>query len=341
MLNKALVLSARSLPVKKVGQSLYEKEIIRVGSFSHDDPDTGETMYEFDVDSSDLDNWEAQGTKMLENGLDIPMPVGHTEEPTERAATAKKFVRKKNSDNIDALFVQLEFKTPKYAEELKDSQVSIYSPPNYFHNGVHYPRPIKHIAFTDYPVVPGLDPLAIVASASKVKTPKKGFEMKVVDFNEAYGLEVAEDAAIDVVLDTVSAHIDELNTKIEELEAKVKELEGETEDTEETDEEEPTISASTKNTLLKLSRKNRDLELRQLFSDGKISAAQLKSLQSKWAGDTLSLSVSQDAAFESLVSSLSSNPRIVSSGERTGRQVKSGANSRLVSSAQKRAESRK
>jgi hypothetical protein len=143
------------------------------------------------------------------------------------------------------------------------------------------------------------------------------------------------------VLDTVSAHIDELNTKIEELEAKVKELEGETEDTEETDEEEPTISASTKNTLLKLSRKNRDLELRQLFSDGKISAAQLKSLQSKWAGDTLSLSVSQDAAFESLVSSLSSNPRIVSSGERTGRQVKSGANSRLVSSAQKRAESRK
>ena len=139
-------------------KQVYRKEVVYPGHFMKmDSDDTVE--YDLTVDDSLLDHWANQFKKMKQAGIEVPLPIEHTTDPEKRRGTVVDLKKEYSPDReANALFAYIKFRDPETAAALaKTSQVSLYSPPDFIDGkGVKYKRPIRHIAITDYPVIPDL-----------------------------------------------------------------------------------------------------------------------------------------------------------------------------------------
>ncbi len=135
----------------------YRKELIHAGTFVKDGQ-------EFRVDGAALRHWKRTFDAMRRRGVEVPVPVEHTRDPERRRGTVVEMELGTNLRGEPALFGVFEFRDG----EAPLSSVSIYAPPSFTDGlGTRYVRPITHVALTDYPVVPGLDPwLPLAASRS-------------------------------------------------------------------------------------------------------------------------------------------------------------------------------
>lgn len=326
MINQTLILDIEPQAATHIDGDdplVYEKQFIYVGSFKKNDPVTGELLLEFSVDESDIDHWVEQHNKLLEAGLDVPMPIGHNEDPLKRAATALSYEKRKDDKGRQSLFVKHRYKTAKLAEDLKDTQVSLFCPREFTHNDVKFHRPIRHIAFTDYPTVPDLGPTVIAASSEGTIT-KRRMKMDPKELAASLGITITNEAD-EAIIGLIKTFVANLQKTISDLTAKIATF--------------PDIAASTdmKKMLDTAVTDNRKLKIDRLFIDRRITAAKAKELKTKWAEGDLVLSSESSSAFDSIIDVLSDLPQSKLGAEQTGGQRTANNDSSLVSAAKKRA----
>jgi hypothetical protein len=137
-------------------ERVYRKEVIYAGKFLMQNGD-GE-RFESEVDDAALDHWADTHAKMLAAGIEVPLPIEHTSDPEKRRGTVVKLAKEINSRGESALFAYVKFRDAEAEKAFKHSDVSLYSPPSFTDgNGQTYYRPVRHLALTDYPVIPKLD----------------------------------------------------------------------------------------------------------------------------------------------------------------------------------------
>jgi len=168
---------------------VFEKEVIYVGTFTKGD-------VEFHVTEKLIDHWVKEFEAMSQHGFKVKLPVEHTFDPEKNRGHAIAFSKKLDSKGRIGLFAKLEFLDAEAAKLAHSTDVSIYSPPTYqMGNGYTANRPITHVALTDYPVVPGLDPFETLAASLK-----EVMEMSMKDLAEKLSMsipaEVTDDAGI-------------------------------------------------------------------------------------------------------------------------------------------------
>ena len=167
----------------------FEKELIYEGEFQQ------ANGRGFGVDEVTLRHWASTFADMSQNGVSVPLPVGHTENPESNRGTVQGMHVRRNEDGKAALFATVRFRDEKAAELAKTTQVSIFSPPEFVDGkGNRYVRPIRHVALTDYPVIPALQGFESIA-ASFVSDERKG-NMPLLDITKKLSIECdAEDKA--------------------------------------------------------------------------------------------------------------------------------------------------
>ncbi|HUP82220.1 MAG TPA: hypothetical protein VM260_26950, partial [Pirellula sp.] len=112
-----------------------------------------------------LDHLHKTQIEMSNDGVEVPTPVEHTTDPEKRRGTLLQTKLGKNSKGLDAIFGLIKFNKASEAEQLTNSDVSVFIPVELpSGNGKTYKQPIAHVAFTDYPVIPGLGKFELVAS---------------------------------------------------------------------------------------------------------------------------------------------------------------------------------
>jgi len=148
---------------------ISKKELAYPGTFVKVD-DSGETQFELPVDESLLEHWVRTFSHMKQDGVPVPVPIGHTTDPEARRGTVIHMAVEP-SDHPDrlgqpALFCYIRWRKPEYKEQFKESDVSLFMP-HQFTSGVNkqYNRPIRHVAITDYPVVPALSKFSDIAAS--------------------------------------------------------------------------------------------------------------------------------------------------------------------------------
>lgn len=179
----------KKLQPLKLSNGLYKIETIPVGAFVKDNAKTGDAheRIAFEVDDNLLKHWKETLKSMQYNGVEVPMPLNHTEDPEARRATVVDFEIGKNSEGNNSLYTIFKPKNEKVIEDLKDASVSIYVPPKFVDGrGNEYHYPIKHVCFTDYPVIAGMKKMEPYAglpegaiAASYVETKKEKSKMAV------------------------------------------------------------------------------------------------------------------------------------------------------------------
>lgn len=137
----------------------FRKELIYAGSFAKKDQ-------RFTIDRPLLDHYKSTVDKMLSNGIDIPIPIEHTTDPEKNRGKLLGVEVAKNKRGVESLFGTIKFRDEESAKLAKTSNVSIYQPPE-FTDGVgrKYVRPIRHVALTDYPVIPALEGFEPIAAS--------------------------------------------------------------------------------------------------------------------------------------------------------------------------------
>jgi hypothetical protein len=140
---------------------VFEKELIYEGQFTKKDAN-GEVK--FGVDGNTLVHFKHTVDTMLANNVEIPMPLEHTSNPeSKRANLIGARVGKNRQDKL-ALFGKVSFQDAEAAKLAKSSDVSIFVAPEHTDGlGNVYKRPIRHVAFTNYPVIPGLEKFEAIA----------------------------------------------------------------------------------------------------------------------------------------------------------------------------------
>ncbi len=284
------------------GGGLYRKELIYAGEFVKSG---GAEEMRLAVDSALMSHWVETHDRMTANGNEVPLPVQHTEDPEKRRGTVETLRLEKDSQGRDGLFAYVRFRDAE-AEKLTASGVSIYVPPMWKDGkGVTYSRPIRHVALTDYPVIPGLDKFqAIVASITEGDS---GMPLKALA--KALGVTIKDGDADDVMEKAIVASVKALRAEITSLKAKKPE-----------DKKPATIAAS----FITLVRDNREMKLAALVAAGNITPAVKDKLTAQYCSDgALTLSLSNDGTasdgFDAMVAALKENEPLALS-EQTGAQ---------------------
>lgn len=324
MIDRALLLDIPDGILLSTSDPLvFEKQVIYVGDFSKR-RDDGSVEYRFSVDEATIDHWVKTHDELLKLGLDVPMPVHHTTDPTARAATALSLSKRADSKGRISLFAKFKFKTLKLATDLKDTQVSLYSPPVLYHQDHTIVRPIRHIAFTDYPVIGDLDAMTIAASYDK---PKEQNLMTLKELAVSLGLEPKEDADDAAIAAMIKSAFTDAK-KPKEEESKLPVVAGDT----------PVKQKITDPLMISLARDNREMKIDSLVLSHKLTAAEGAELKKTYASEALSLSAESNQAFDMVMKTLGSrDPIIALSGEQTGAQKKKIEDGPMVKSAKKMA----
>lgn len=307
----ATALVAASGVTTEAGQPVqrFVKDIIRTGDYL--DPHSGKR---FSVTTEDLDHWAKTFSLMDAAGVRVPVPEEHTSKPSANRGYVRAMFREGETlrasiDLIGAAAIAL----------AATNDVSIYVPPSFTDGkGNTYDRPITHVAITTYPVVPGMNPFTpIIASGASGDSAEKAPVLRLATGASSMETLKAIAAACGISADgldesalaqAITAKIGEWKTKMSAADAKsqtdatalaaahksIEELKGE-----KTREPDPMV--------LKLSGKNRAMELRQLMTEGYITPDAEKRLLAAWVeGDALKLSLdpNSDGLFEQTVAAI-------------------------------------
>lgn len=177
---------------------VFEKELVHVGTFQKD-------SHRFTIDSGLLSHWVATFSRMVENGVQVPVPIEHTENPEKRRGTVISMSVRTNLNGLPAIFGRIRFRDAD-AAKLAGSDVSIYVPPEAKDGrGNWYARPITHVAITDYPVVQGLEPFqAIAASLVNGDIPVS----VLTDLAQKLGLQVPPGSDDDAITEAIVGYVE-------------------------------------------------------------------------------------------------------------------------------------
>jgi len=322
----------------------YWKEIAYVDDFVKNAP--GQPIQRFRISEPLIQHWHKIGKEMLADGVGIPMPLGHTKNAEFKRADVRDYKTSINGKGKLALYALAQFKDSQSESDLKDSNVSLYmEPESASGKGKTYRAPITHIAFTDYPVLPGLEPFKpIAASFVESSIIDKDFQMPITLVELAKKrpeLKLSVDGkpedtinALCLSLDTQMDAIAKANTDIAELQKQVKAPENKP--------EVKPIPAM----MLSLARDNRNMKIDKLATDGKITAAVATDLKNTFTADaplTLALSNESGTAtdnFDAVYTSLDKLPVATALGNSTKLPKdsdESGDNSPIAKLAEKRA----
>lgn len=321
---------------------VYRKEVAYPGRFVKPN-DNGGVEFELPIDETLIDHYVATFSRMKANGIDVPVPVGHTTDPEKRRGTVINMTKEPDPDHGIGLFAYVKFRDEAAAKQFKDSQVSLFQPPQMVDGkGNKYTRPITHVAITDYPVVPDLGPFQPIAASFELSldVELENTSMTFAELATELGVEVPEGAGDDEIAQAIIAAWNTEETPAgEEPPADAGGEPAPLSDP-------PAIPVAA--SLVRQVAKARKTELDQLCRDKKISPAVRDQLVKKYTTEQhMTVSLSRETAgeasddFDDLVAALSLNEPMFSTGERTGAQHhKNQGKSPVVADAEKRAAAR-
>lgn len=189
----------------------YWKELIYEGSFLN----LGGDGKKFVVDESVIDHWQNTGTKMLSNGIDIPVPIEHTEDPEKNRGFVREFAKGvktlKDGKQVRTLLGRIQFVNADAEKLAFSTDVSIYVPDKAEDGlGNKYKNPVRHVALTSYPVIPGLAPFkAIVASI------KLGDNQMLAELAKKLGIEIEDGMDDAAIAEKITMFVTALKSKAE------------------------------------------------------------------------------------------------------------------------------
>lgn len=317
---------------------IAEKQVIYVGNFKKWISDSQNLS--FDVDEKLIDHWVATHKELIAAGLDVPLPVKHTDDPEARRGTVIDLKKKTDAKGRISLYASIKFNSQEIRDSLKHSNVSLYCPPSVRHQDKVFVRPIRHVCITDYPVVGDLEPFTIAAAyddpKKSTKNPLRNSAMMKA-LAEKLGLSVPPDASDDAIAGMIFAKFEEIMKKDVDGDGKVGNESGDTTPAK----EEPVAASNDAQTkpdpvVLSLVRDNRTMKLDSLVAAHKLTPARAKELKAKYAGETVSLS--NNEVFNEVVHEIESRePLVALSDETSGRQTTSNPNeSAIVKNARAR-----
>lgn len=142
----------------------FRKELIYCGDFVKRNQTTHQ---KFSIDPIKLEHWEQTGNLMISNGVDVPLPLKHNDSPEAGRGKVVRYETGLNSRGIPALYGIVRFRDKEAAKMARSTNVSIYvpEPPVYDGLGNEYKYPIRHVALTDYPVIPKLEGFEAIAAS--------------------------------------------------------------------------------------------------------------------------------------------------------------------------------
>ena len=301
MLDTHVVLIAPGLKTWELSESkerTYRKELIYVGDFVKD-------TLKFSVDEDLLHHWVSTFNEMKDNGIDVPVPVEHTQDPEKRRGTLLGLSVARNDKGVPALFGDIQFKDETAASLATTAQTSIYVPPEFQDGkGRKYKRPIQHVALTDYPVVPGLKEFQVIAASFQ----ERENEVSLKTLIGKLGLKIPEGKEDDdAMLETLIVNEWKvLKSKTPKPEDKKPE------------DKKPAIAAG----LISMAKENRRMKLDKLVQDGHITPAVCSKLGEQYCNnERVSLSLSSDSSdgFDEMIEALKENDPLVLA-EKTGPQ---------------------
>jgi hypothetical protein len=293
----------------------YRKELIYVGDFQS-------SSLRFSVDEELIDHWIATHEALVAAGNEVPLPVEHSTDPEKRRGTVLKLEKGIDSQGRTSLFGYVKFRDAE-AERLAGSQVSVYVPPEWTDGkGNKYVRPVRHVALTDYPVIPGLDQFQAIA-ASLVLGDNT---MSLRALAEKLGVDLkGDDGRDDVAIsNSIVKLVTDLKTQVKDLKDKVTSAKP---PEKKEDDDRMKVAAG----FISMAKKSRSIELDRLVEKGKITPAVRKDLEAQYlTDDALALSLSNDGVdgFDALVVALDKNDASVLK-EKTGPQTVALSNTRL------------
>lgn len=330
-MNEAIVYIAPTEPfvLSDEASRTYRKELAYEGEFSAH----GKM---FRIDEALLLHWHRTHAEFLKNGIEVPVPVEHTEDPEKRRGTlvgTELGMRKDGRRNIIGL---IQFRDAE-AEKLKASQVSVYVPPEFVDGKKNrYVRPIRHVALTDYPVIPGLGQFEPIAASLVGGTSS----MALRDLANELGISAdTADAELEAAITTkVKALVDENK--------KLKEAPKNDSGSGNPPQKKPDAVAAS---LVNVVRDNRSMKLDNLVREGKITPATRTKLEKQFCSEeALQLSFGETGdAFDATIDALKENASVLPKGEQTGAQLGSALslshpnmkaeNNPLIADAERRA----
>lgn len=287
-----------------VPSQFFRKEIIRDGHYVK-----VEDGIKFEVTPELRAHWVTTFSRMKRNGVPVPIPAGHTDD----AENNHGFVRSIFAEG-ESLFATIELIGKDAVDLAARNHVSIFVPPEFPDGkGNIYKRPIRHIALTPTPVIPGLGDWESVAASLTLK----GNTMEWKEVQEGLGIkdEMTDGTAGKLLL----AHFKGLKEEQEKLQLAFDELKkaGKGGD----DDKKPP-AAKPDPMLLSLSTENRLMKLNALVEAARITPAVRDKLKEQYATEkslTLALSHGGDN-FDALVAALAEN-NPVELAEKSGPQT--------------------
>jgi len=287
---------------------VYDKQFAYVGQFYKAADDI-----EFEITEQAIDHWVDVQDSLLSEHIEVPMPLEHInkDNPEKKRATALSYFKKTDSKGRVGLFGKVKFKNETAARDLCDSQTSIYVEREMITpvKKKHHHLPITHVAFTNYPVLPGMDKFTEIA-ASLNATPvftKDFFKSKDIDMADtislsalakSLGIEVKEKQDDKVTSEGIVGAFSSLQKESSSLKEKTSLLEKEVESlTKQIPAKKnlPVISAS----ILGMGTENRQHKIDDLLREGFISSAQAKNASDKYCSKPcMVLSLSSESSTD-------------------------------------------
>lgn len=305
---------------------IYEKELIYEGAFvKRKTPGSNEEDILFGVDKDVIEHWKNTHDKMLSNGVEIPMPIEHTVDPTKNRAFLIKTMIKPNKKGLLALYGQTKFVNAEAAELAKKSDVSIFVPNEASDGkGNTYKFPIRHVAFTNYPVIPGLEKFQAIAASfvpNFVTPPRVGLQLSsvLVPLAIQMGIQYSENMDDTQLVQAIVGSYNKMKADMADIQQRLA-TGGMNLSNPIIAQMPPAMIAS----FTRLMRENRNSKLDALVLSGNITKAARDALGQQYCNDqALSLSLSidgNDAAFDNLLAALKHN-KAVNYDPITGAQI--------------------
>lgn len=137
---------------------VFEKELLPVGEITRWVGDDREVQL-IDVKPAFQDKLVEQFRKFKEVGVRVPLFATHKEHPDNDRGTVEDLEIKQNPRGQRSVYARVRFNDKRAAEQGKNNDVSVGCPPTFVDaKNNRYMFPLRHVALTSYPVVPGLEP---------------------------------------------------------------------------------------------------------------------------------------------------------------------------------------
>ena len=181
---------------------IYEKEALPVGEFAK--WTNGDEVQDISIKRGYLDRLVRDFKRFKQVGIRVPLFKTHREDPDNDRGTVEDLVIKPNSKGVESLHLRVKFNTKQARDLGIHNDVSVMCPPKFIDTKKQvYEFPLRHVALTSVPVLPGLDPFTPIILSFDTpsglmlakETKSKETKMDILDkILEAMGLTAEEGA---------------------------------------------------------------------------------------------------------------------------------------------------